>query len=145
MNASIFQADSLIRTVSHLIEILDQEVQFLRAMQARDIGALQDRKLPLIEEYERQTAAIREDRSILETIDPILRDELRDVTSHLNVLIAENESALRAVTKANEKLLKTVIDTVQQQQTQTSGYGPLMTGSRATVSAPVSVQIDQRF
>ena len=138
------RVNTLIATVSELVALMDQESASLRAMRAREIGKLQERKTHLTAAYEASTRALRSDPEALETIDPILRQELTDVLDRLGHVVRENEAALRAVTKANEKLMSAIVESVRTQQAQQSGY-TAAGASMAKLAAPVSVQIDQTF
>ena len=139
------RVNTLIATVSELVALMDQESNCLRAMRAREISGLQDRKTHLAAAYEASASALKSDREALETVDPILRQELSDVLERLGEVVRENEAALRAVTKANEKLMTAIVQSVRAEKTQQSGYTAIGASAGARLAAPVSVQIDQTF
>ncbi|MGP1396860.1 MAG: hypothetical protein ACTS3R_15235 [Inquilinaceae bacterium] len=136
--------EEMIGVVSRLVEVMSEEVDALRAMRARAISGLQSRKLLLTEDYERLARDLRDDRAALETVDPILRGELTDVMERLQTVVEENETALRAVTAANEKLLQAVVSAVKAKQGLSTGYAA-MGGGRAASQAAISLQLDERL
>ena len=145
MNDLSNRVNTLIATVSELVALMDQESTYLRAMRAREIGKLQERKTHLAAAYESSAKALKSDREALETVDPILRQELSDVLERLGQVVQENEAALRAVTKANERLMNAIVQSVRAQKSQQSGYTAIGATAGGQRAAPVSLQIDQTF
>ncbi len=135
----------IIELVGDLTHIMNEEVGLLRSMRVRDFGKLQDRKLQLVNAYEQQTEGLRSDRGFAETMDPLLRDELKDVVVRMHETLRENELAIGAARAANEKLAKAILEAVSSTQPDGAGYSK--SGSRESASAapPVSVQIDQHL
>ncbi len=134
----------LIEIVKDLTAVMAQEVMLLRAMQIREFGALQERKNFLVDAYERLSHGLRKDPAFGATLDPLLRQELRELLEDMQSTLSHNEAAIRAARAANERLAKAIVEAVGQKKSEAGGYsskGQTGTGP----SAPVSVQIDQRF
>ena len=102
-------------------------------------------KLQLVNAYEQQTEGLRSDPGFAETMDPLLRGELKDVVVRMQETMRENELAIGAARAANEKLAKAILEAVSTTQPDGAGYSK--SGSRESASAapPISVQIDQHL
>ncbi len=139
------QVNQLIGTVGPLVDIINREIDLLRSMRPSDIGALQPRKTALIDGYERQIADLGADPALLQTVDPILRDELRTALAELKAVSAKNEAALKAVTTANERLMKAIVEAVRDRTADVQGYTDAGVAPRPTADSAISVRLDQRL
>ena len=138
-------AQSVVEIMRELTSLLSREVDLLRAMQIREFGRLQDRKATLINAYEQQTNDLRGDPSFAKTIDPLLRDELKDVTERMTAVVRANEQAISAAREINNRVAEAIIDAVQSTNPGNAAYSD-KGGYRTKKSAPpISVQIDGRF
>ena len=136
---------ALLDTVERLIDLLDSEVDLLSAMKASDIGRFQPTKSMLIDAYERMTAELQADETRFSEMDPAVRKTLCEAAARLTHSCRRNEVALRAVTTANERLMRTIVDEVRKQQTDAPLY--TIDGGVASEgkSAPVSLRIDEQL
>ena len=136
---------ALIDTVDRLIDVLDSEAGLLGAMKASEIGALQPTKSMLIDSYDRMAAELRADGERLDGLPRAEREALGDALTRLTRASRRNESALRAVTAANERLMRAIVDEVRRQQADSAVYtvdGAVASDGKA---APVSVRIDEQL
>ena len=137
-----------LRQVIHIVEdltaVMSREVELLRAMRVRDFGELQDHKLGLVQAYEKQTEHLRANPAFAEAIDPVLRAELTDVMERMHMVMSENEVAINAARSANQRVATAIVNAVQIQQSESSGYSSKGSLSKAA-KPPVSVQIDQQL
>ncbi len=132
-------------TVDRLIEVLDDEAELLGAMKATEIGRLQPAKSMLIDSYERLAAELRADEERLNGLAPTERAALGEAMTRLSQASRRNETALRAVTTANERLMRAIVDEVRRQQADGSVYtvdGAVAADGKAP---PVSVRIDEQL
>lgn len=134
----------LIEVVKDLTAVMAQEVTLLRAMQIREFSGLQERKNFLVDAYERLSLGLRKDPAFGATLDPLLRNELRELLEDMQSTLAHNETAIRAAREANERLAKAIVAAVGQKKAETGGYSAKGQTGKGP-SEPVSVQIDQRL
>ena len=111
----------------------------------RDFGELQDHKLSLVQSYEKQTAPLRSNPAFAQLIDPRLREELTDVMERMHAVMSENEQAINAARTANQRIATAIVNAVQTQQTENSGYSSRGGVNQSAAVPPVSVQIDQQL
>ena len=116
---------SVIEIVKGLISVMSREIVLLRAMQIKEMSQLQKEKLTLVNAYEQGTSKLKNDPSFMKHLNPLLKNELRDVIQLLNDTVKENETALLAAKTSNERLMQAVVDAVQQQKNNNSAsYSP---------------------
>jgi hypothetical protein len=136
-------ATDLIAITGRLVELMNREIEMLRAMRPRDIEALQEEKAALARLYEQQVAALRDDPRRLTVLEPILQQELRATTDAYDSAIRRNAQALRAARDANEALLKAIVDAANALRKE--GYSE--TGGKARASRgnrpPTSLAVDR--
>lgn len=145
MTVVSIDATTLVDTVERLIDVLDSEVDLLSAMKASEIGRIQPTKSMLIDTYERMVADLRADHDLVAAIDPDERKRLCEAMARLTHSCRRNESALRAVNTANERLMRAIVDEVRKQQSDASVYtvgGAVAVDGKA---APVSIRIDRQL
>jgi len=140
--------EGLIQIGSRLVELMEREIEMLRAMRAGDIKDLQASKDTLVAAYEESLAGIKDDKVLIAALAPSIKDELMRIAARLNATVAANERALSAAKAANERLLKAVVDAVAADRDRTSAYA--RNGQRAGTNAnrhapPVSLNIDTRL
>lgn len=135
----------IIQLVEDLTAVMSREVELLRAMRVRDFGELQDHKLSLVQSYEKQTAPLRSNPAFAQLIDPRLREELTDVMERMHAVMSENEHAINAARTANQRIATAIVNAVQTQQSEGSGYSSHGGVNQSAAIPPVSVQIDQQL
>ena len=140
--------EGLIQIGSRLIDLMEREIEMLRAMRAGDIRELQSDKDKLVAAYEESLAGIKDDKALIAALTPSIKEELMRIAARLNATVSANERALSAAKAANERLLKAVVDAVAADRDRTAAYA--RNGKRASTGAnrqarPVSLNIDTRL
>lgn len=143
--AAVTDIRSAIDIVHGLTGLMSQETRLLQAMQIKEFAKLQDRKASLVEAYENQTRALREDPGFAATIDPRMRAELKDVAERMQAVMAENDIAIKAARKLNERVATAIVDAVQSSMPNSAVYSSRGGYQETKSSVPVSVQIDGHF
>ncbi len=138
----------LIRVASRLIDVMRREIEMLRDMRPRGIEDLQYNKNDLADAYAQQVRSLADEPEALAAVAPALRQEFAEVASEFNKVLAENESALHATRFAHERLLKAVIEAVDEQRNSfnvysASGAPARQTRGRRAASAPMT--LDKRL
>lgn len=145
MTVASIDTTSLLDTVERLIDVLDSEVDLLSAMKAADIGHFQPTKSMLIDSYERMAAELRGDEAGLGALDAEERKKMCEAMARLSHSCRRNETALRAVMTANERLMRTIVDEVRRQQADTPVYTIDGAVAAEGKTSPVSVRIDEQL
>ncbi len=133
----------IISIVEDLTGLMNEEVRLLKAMQVREFGALQDRKMELARAYEAQTDALRNDPGFMETLSPRIRDELRDVIERMHTVMDENETAITAAREMNHRVARMIVQAVQEIEPANGLYSAEGALTSSPAAPPVSVQVDQ--
>ncbi len=142
------QVADLLKITTRLIEVLEREIEMLRAMKPSEMQSLQHDKIVLAAAYETAIRALQTEPGAAQTITPAVREELQEVTERFHRVLAANERALRATKEATNRLLKHIVSEVEKQQRGPGTYGP---DSQARMPAAptqrraVSVTLDQRL
>lgn len=142
------QVADLLKITSRLIEVLEREIEMLRAMRPSEMQSLQHDKIVLAAAYESAIKALQGDPAAASAITPAVRAELRDVTERFHRVLAANERALRATKEATNRLLKHIVAEVEKQQRGPGTYGPgpsVQATAVPTQRRAVSVTLDQRL
>ncbi|MGH6947406.1 MAG: hypothetical protein ACREDZ_08770 [Kiloniellales bacterium] len=135
---------TVVTTIDDLGHIMQREAETLRGMDMPAFGALQSRKLALVEDYERQVKALRADPDYLAALPSDAKGGLRAASERLREAVRSNEIALAAARATNQKLFNAVAEALQAQNPLTGTYG--QDGSkRQRAKSAVSVKLDQRF
>ncbi len=134
----------LIRVASRLIDVMRREIEMLRDMRPRGLEDLQSLKNELADAYAQQVRALADEPEALAAVAPALRQEFAEVASEFNKVLAENESALHATRFAHERLLKAVVEAVDEQRDACKGYSAngapaRHAQGRRAVSAPLTL------
>ncbi|MEM7169532.1 MAG: hypothetical protein AAF530_05150 [Pseudomonadota bacterium] len=133
---------AVIGTVRELTEIMGREVELLRAMKVREFGQMQERKNTLVESYEKLAGDLKSSPAFAESIDPRLKDELRDVTERMHSVMEQNARAIQAAQSVNQRIANAIVEAVQGSPAH-HRYSPEGAMTANTAAPPVSVQVDQ--
>ena len=138
---------SVIATVKGLVSVMSREIELLRAMKIKEMSELQEQKLALVNAYEQGSSQLKKDPSVMQHLDPLLKEELRDVIQLLNTTVTENETALLAAKTSNERLMQAVVEAVQEQKikssTSYSQTGVLAAQKAQTAQATTPMHLNQ--
>lgn len=139
----------LIRIASQLIDLMGREVEMLRDMRPSGLDELQARKNELADAYEQQVRGLTGEPGALAAVAPALRQEFAEIAAEFNKVLAENESALHATRFAHERLLKAVVEAIDDQRNSFNGYSASgapaarQPSGRRNASAPLT--LDKRL
>lgn len=138
------QINTLIRVTSQLINILDREIELLRVMRVSDIVPLQKEKHDLTIVYEESIGLLATKPDVLEALEPAVRLELANLAARFDAVLAENARALNTVKDSHDRLLRAIVDAVEDKRSSQKAYtatGALdrPRGRRAPPTAPLSV------
>lgn len=140
--------ERLIHVASQLIDVMNHEVELLRAMRVNEIDALQPAKHELTVQYEGSIEALAAEPAVLRAMEPALRAELTAVVTRFDAAVDANARALSAVRESHDRLLHAIVDAVSEQRSRQKAY--TATGSldhpRTGRNVPtLSLTVDQRL
>jgi hypothetical protein len=123
----------LVAVTARLIELMGREIESLRAMQPREIEAMQADKAALSRAYAALVRDLKAAPDGLAAVEPVVRDELQRLAARFDDAVAENARALRSASEANMRLIKAIADAAERQLPQAAGY----TASGTSAARPV--------
>lgn len=142
------QALDLMKVLTRLIEVLQQEIQTLHEMDPSGIQALQQDKIVLTAAYEAMLGQLRSSPDSLRNLPGELREQVMQVTKRFQDTLTDNARALFAVKEANDRLFNAVAKAVEEQRSHGNTYsarGALTAGAAVSGSLATSVALDQRL
>ncbi len=142
MTQSSRMAD-LLAITSRLIACMEREVEMLRAMQPKELRDLQQDKTALADAYRAFVLALKEPDEAVDSVTDLLRDELAEATERFQACLADNLRALRAMRDVNERVMRAVVEALEEPRAQITGYnqrGAVKRGRRSPAIGPVAVQ-----
>ena len=142
MTQSSRMAD-LLAITSRLIACMEREIELLRAMQPKELRQLQDDKTALADAYRAFVLALKEPDAAAESVNDVLRDELAEATERFQASLSDNLRALRAMRDVNERVMRAVVQALEEPRVQVTGYnqrGAVKRGRRSPAIGPVAVQ-----
>ena len=139
------QIESLIEVASRLIELMNREVEILRAMRPADLEALREEKFSLIELYEQQYRALSAKKDSLVLVAPALQNEFADVARRFNEALAENGRALTAAKVAHERMMQAIVEAVQADTKSGRGYSASGDAEDGATGTSMSLSLDCRL
>lgn len=119
--SAVEAATELLETTSQLIDVLDAEIDMLRAMQPDAMQELQQDKIVLAAAFEAQVNRLQAEPEAIDALDPELRAELARATALFKDALAENERSLRAAKRVTDGVLASIVDAAER-HTQSGGY-----------------------
>ena len=148
MSESTRQALDLMKVLTRLIEVLQQEIATLHDMDPSGIQQLQQDKIVLTAAYESLLGQLRGEPEALRNLPQELREQVMQVTRDFQDTLTENARALYAVKEANDRLFNAVAKAVEEQRGHGSAYssrGSLASGATIGHRGATSVALDQRL
>src|SRR3546814_5449824 len=100
-----------------LADVLDQENALLDAQRIQDIPALQKEKTTLTGLYEARLSEANAVAGLLQTIEPGLRDQLRQASERFEATATRNALSLRAAMELTNRLVPTIAEAVARHKT----------------------------
>lgn len=140
----------LLAVTERLVACIEREVELLRAMRPQDLAALQREKTALADAYEGHLRALRATAAeAADADDPALRDRLLRATERFRGALTENARTLKAVEAANDRVLRAIVDAVEQRRGRPAAYTATGASPRAAgpaaAATPVSMALDRRL
>jgi hypothetical protein len=142
MNKSSRMAD-LLAITSRLIACMEREIELLRTLQPKELRRLQEDKTALADAYRAFVLALKEPDEAADSVNDVLRDELAEATERFQATLADNLRALRAMRDVNERVMRAVVQALEEPRIQVTGYnqrGALKRGRRSPLTAAATVQ-----
>ncbi|MBL9036597.1 MAG: hypothetical protein JNN33_17665 [Rhodospirillaceae bacterium] len=142
MNKSSRMAD-LLAITSRLIACMEREIELLRTLQPKELRRLQEDKTALADAYRAFVLALKEPDEAADSVNDVLRDELAEATERFQATLADNLRALRAMRDVNERVMRAVVQALEEPRIQVTGYnqrGALKRGRRSPLTAAAAVQ-----
>ncbi len=140
--------NDLIEITSRLIDVMNREIDYLRAMRPQEIKPLQAEKQDLVRAYEEMMTGLAAKREPFDAVAPALKEELVAVSERLQAVVRDNEHALRAAGEANRRLIAAVVEAVKQKETEAKAYsrtGTLESGRKGAPGRAVPLSVDHRL
>jgi hypothetical protein len=142
MTRSSRMAD-LLAITSRLIACMEREVELLRTLRPKELRRLQEDKTALADAYRAFVLALKEPDIAADSVTDLLRDELAEATERFQASLADNLRALRAMRDVNERVMRAVVQALEEPRAQVTGYnqrGAVKRGKRSPAIGPVAVQ-----
>jgi hypothetical protein len=141
--SAVEAAAELLETTSRLIDVLDAEIDMLRAMQPDAMQALQEDKIVLAAAFEAQVTRLQAEPEAVEALDPELRAELARATALFKDALAENERSLRAAKQVTDGVLASIVDAAER-HAPSGGYAATGEQRAQGPSQPQSLAVNAR-
>ena len=138
MNKSSRMAD-LLAITSRLIACMEREIELLRALKPKELRQLQQDKTALADAYRAFVLALKEPDQAADAVTELLKDELVEATEHFHATLQDNLRALRAMRDVNERVMRAVVQALEEPRVQVTGYnqrGSLKRGRRHAAAGP---------
>lgn len=145
MNKSSRMAD-LLAITSRLIACMEREIELLRTLQPKELRQLQQDKTTLADAYRAFVLALKEPDMAADAVTDLLKSELIEATEHFHATLLDNLRALRAMRDVNERVMRAVVQALEEPRVQVTGYnqrGALKRGRRQASTGP-AVAVQQR-
>lgn len=113
---------ALIHIASRLIDVMNREIATLRDMRIADLRPLQEEKAALTATYEEKVRDLSANSKDFAAVGLALKQEFAEIAVRLNQVLANNERALHAAQVAHDRLLKAIVEAVEEDRNQLKGY-----------------------
>ncbi|MEZ5939255.1 MAG: hypothetical protein R3C52_13740 [Hyphomonadaceae bacterium] len=135
------RADQLLAVATRLRELIQQEVEAMRARRLDGGGANWDEKERLVHTWRLEVQRIKHDPSLISGADAGRKAALRDASQGLERELVSHEAALKAMREVTEGLVKTIATEVGAARSGPRGYGADggLQGAARTTMAGVTV------
>lgn len=142
MNKSSRMAD-LLAITSRLIACMEREVELLRTLKPKELRQIQSDKATLADAYRAFVLALKEPDVAADAVTDLLKDELIEATERFQATLQDNLRALRAMRDVNERVMRAVVQALEEPRLQVTGYnqrGALRRNRRQAAIGPTAVQ-----
>lgn len=142
MNKSSRMAD-LLAITSRLISCMEREIELLRALKPKELRQLQQDKTTLADAYRAFVLALKEPDAGADAVTDVLKSELIEATERFHATLEDNLRALRAMRDVNERVMRAIVQALEEPRVQITGYnqrGALKRGRRQAAIGPAAIQ-----
>jgi len=115
--------DDLAWVCTNLCELIEVENEALRNHDTVTVRELAENKEALARFYEKAVQPMADEPTLLDTLEPEQKDDLKALGARLAGLIAANAMMLKAEMEARERVMGVVVNAVRQQNANTISYG----------------------
>ncbi|MBK8157259.1 MAG: hypothetical protein IPK59_00050 [Rhodospirillaceae bacterium] len=133
----------LLAITSQLIGCMERELELMRSLKPTELKQLQMDKVALADAYQAFTMALKEPGEDLSSVNSALRDELTEATERFQAAVQDNLRALRAMRDVNERVMRAVVQALDEKRAAVTGYnnrGTVTKSRRQSPTCPVAVQ-----
>lgn len=133
----------LLAITSRLIACVEYEVELLRSLKPQELRQLQSDKVVLTDAYKAFTLALREPSDEHERLDENLCAQLSEATERFQAAVHSNLHALRAMRDVNDRVMRAIVQALDEPRAQVTGYnklGTLTKSRRGTASSLTTMQ-----
>lgn len=109
----------LMAATSHLIACMEKEVEIIHQYDPAQIKNMQTQKSAFADSYRAWAGALQSD---LQTLDPLLHKELIEATEKCQAAIMDNLRALKAMRDVSERILQSIIHTMDETRRPVATY-----------------------
>ena len=139
MNPSV-RAYNLIGLMEDLVELLARENALLERPRNRDLAPVVKEKQALFKLYEEQINALAADPEFGTSLEPELRERLREVGERFEDLARINERKLKLLSEASQKIVDVIADAARRASGHVDAYGDSGASHAQPIrSAPVAL------
>ncbi len=145
MNAT-GKVHDLIEITERLAGLLMKENKALSDKRSKEATQYLEEKSNLSRIYENRIKGMMENPSALSSVDPKLRQKLREMGEKVNLMIIENAHLLKIAINTNKQLVDLIADAVKSQRPGPGIYSAKGTANKSDVhSAPrnMALSLDQ--
>jgi hypothetical protein len=142
LNKSSRMAD-LLAITSRLISCMEREIELLRTLKPKELRQLQQDKTTLADAYRAFVLALKEPDVGADAVTDVLKSELVEATEHFHATLQDNLRALRAMRDVNERVMRAIVQALEEPRVQVTGYnqrGALKRGRRQAALGPAAIQ-----
>ena len=131
----------LLAITSRLISCMEREVELLRGFKPAEMRRLQQDKTVLADAYRAFAMAMKEPDPGTDLVNDALRLELTEATERLQATLGDNLRALKAMRDVNERVMRAVVQALDEPRSETAGYNRrgALKRSRRLALGPVAI------
>jgi aminopeptidase N len=139
----------LMVTIEQFSELLDEETAAIRAVNAKGVATLKDRKEFLALHYTRQMQALFNQRQELETLDAGVKSMLGAAWAEFTAKRNDNIQALQVAMRATRQVVDIIVEAIREvksahvERSYSGAYGKPSRAGASTAMACVSIALNK--
>ena len=110
------RVSDMILILERFSQVLEEENAFLRDRKVDEMKALLEDKAALSRVYESRARGLLEHGEELPTVDPQLRERLKELNAKANALVAENAKLLKVAIEVQKRVVEVIRVAVKEAQ-----------------------------